>query len=220
MPESTPHIKTFVLGDYQTNCFVVTVPDADPRACWIFDCGFEPDAMFAYIEEHDLEPNAIILTHAHCDHMAGVDAALSRFGPLRISIHVAERGFCSDGMLNLSSLMGAPVTCTEPEHYLNDGDVIDVGGTTWRVLHAPGHSPGCAVFVHDESHQAIAGDTLFAGSMGRVDFPTSNPSDMKRSLEMIMTLPDETHIHPGHGPATTIGEERRTNPFVTGMIAI
>jgi glyoxylase-like metal-dependent hydrolase (beta-lactamase superfamily II) len=216
MPMPIPMIETFVLGDFQTNCFVVTAGDAD-AACWIVDCGYEPEAMLDSIDERGLRPQAILLTHAHSDHIAGVDAALSRFGPLPLHLHEAERGFCSEPMLNLSAALGAPVTSTEPDHWLRGGEVLRLGSSEWKVVHAPGHSPGCVLFVHEPSRRAIVGDTLFAGSMGRVDFPTSDPAAMRRTLtRVMMALPDDMTIHPGHGPATTIGRERATNPFVGG----
>ena len=214
---STPHIETLVLGDYQTNCSVVTVPDSptNPGHCWIVDCGFQPQAMFDYIDDHDIKPVRLLLTHAHCDHIAGVDQALARYGRIPLSIHEGEKRFCSDPMLNLSALIGMPVTCAEPEHYLKDGDTLEFNGTTWRVVHAPGHSPGCALYIHDDSMQAIVGDTLFAGSIGRTDFPTSDPQAMRHTIHnVMMSLPDDLMIYPGHGPTTTIGQERRSNPFV------
>ena len=213
-----PVITPFVLGPYQTNCFVVT-PD-NPSAgmpCWIVDCGFEPEELLEWIELQRLRPSAILLTHAHVDHIAGVDQALSRFGRLPLSIHRAEGEFCSDAMLNLSGLFGLPITCTAPDQLLDDGNVLKLADSSWRVWHTPGHSPGGACFVHDDSKQAIVGDTLFAGSIGRFDFPTSNVDDLRNSIQnVLMKWPDETVIFPGHGPKTTIGRERKTNPYVRG----
>lgn len=213
--EPTPDVTTFVLGEYQTNCFVVGVPGA--KACWIVDCGFDPGEMLDHVAAAGLRPQAILLTHTHPDHIAGLDLALGRFGPLPVYVHEAERGFCADPMLNLSAFMGAPIAVSEPDRHLAGGERLDLAGTSWRVVHAPGHSPGGVLYVHDGSRQAIVGDTLFAGSIGRMDFPTSDPDVFRRTIrEVLMTLPDDMTIHPGHGPATTIGRERRTNPFVVG----
>ena len=118
-------------------------------------------------------------------------------------------------MLNLAAMMGVDLRVTEPDHQLADGDTLTLNDTLWRVVHAPGHSPGGVLFIHDESNQAIVGDTLFAGGIGRFDFPTSNVDDLRRTIQdVLMALPDDMVIHPGHGPSTTIGAERRTNPFV------
>ncbi len=208
-----PVIQSFALGEYQTNCYVVAVPGA--AACWIVDCGFEPRRMLDWIEARGLLPEALLLTHAHFDHIAGVDIAHSRFAGLPAFIHEAEAGYCSDPLLNLSAWTGTPVAVTEPQHLLRGGDELRLGGTVWRVVHSPGHSPGGVLFVHDGSAQAIVGDTLMAGSIGRVDFPTSDPAAFRRTIrEVLMALPDRTTIHPGHGPPTTIGRERAGNPFV------
>ena len=215
MQTSPPAITPFVLGDYQTNCFIITPESAAPgQSCWIVDCGLQPNEMIDFIEQQQLKPQAILLTHAHLDHIAGVDRALSRFGKLPLHIHEAEIDFCEDPMLNLSALIGMPTTCTRPDHALKDGDVLTLGRTSWRIMHTPGHSPGGICFIHDDSKQAIVGDTLFAGSIGRFDFPTSNADDLRNSIKRIMTLPDDMTIYPGHGPETTIGRERRTNPYV------
>lgn len=212
---TAPIITPFVLGEYATNCHVVTVPPS--MDCWIVDCGFEPGEMLDWIESQGLTPRGILLTHCHVDHIAGIDEALSRLGSMPMHVHEAEAGFCSDPMLNLSALSGMPVNVTEPDQLLRDGDILTLGDSRWRVLHTPGHSPGGVAFVHDDSKQAIVGDTLFAGSIGRFDFPTSNADDLRRSVrQTLMSLPDDCTIYPGHGPSTTIVRERRTNPYIVG----
>lgn len=210
-----PVITTFTLGPYETNCFVVTPgPPTSGVNCWIVDCGIDPDEMLDWIEEQRLKPTALLLTHTHLDHMAGVDRAMSRLGDMPLYLHEKESGFCSNPMLNLSSLIGMPTTCKEPTRLLGDGETLRLDDSEWRVLHTPGHSPGGACFIHDASKQAIVGDAIFAGSIGRHDFPTSDVRDLRKSIQKIMTLPDDMTIHPGHGPKTTIGEERRSNPYV------
>ncbi len=215
MNEPQPTITAFVLGGYQTNCFVVTVPESDrPEACWVVDCGYEPEALIGHLKTHRLEPEALLLTHAHADHIAGVDQLLDEIGEMPIHLHAAEHRWCSEPMLNLSGIFGIPVTCTPATDELQEGQTLSLAGTTWRAHHTPGHSPGSVCFVHDASGQAIVGDTLFAGSIGRIDFPTSSPDDMRASIRRIMEWPDEMKILPGHGPVTTIQRERRMNPFV------
>lgn len=212
----TPVIHPFPLGDFQTNCFVVT-PDtpAPGMACWIVDCGFEPGELIDFVKQQQLVPKAMLLTHTHCDHIAGVDEVLKAFGPMSLYAHRAEAGFCSEPMLNLSPGIGLALSVTEPDHLLDGGETLELDGTKWRVVHLPGHSPGGVAYVHAESHQAITGDTLFAGSIGRFDFPTSDIDDLRRSVrETMMSWPDDTTIYPGHGPKTTIGRERKTNPYV------
>ena len=209
-------ITPFILGPYQTNCFILQPDETSPR-CWVVDCGFQPEPMIEHIEQEGLEVVGVLLTHCHSDHIAGLDQLRERVGAVPVSVHGAEAGFCSDALLNLSVMTGAPVTVGEPETTLEDGQVLDLDGTSWRVLHTPGHSPGGVLFVCDDAGEAFVGDTIFAGSIGRHDFPTSNVDDLRRSvLETVMSLPDDMRIYPGHGPMSTIGAERRGNPFVVG----
>jgi glyoxylase-like metal-dependent hydrolase (beta-lactamase superfamily II) len=204
-------ISSFALGDYQTNCHVVTEGDD----CWVVDCGYEPQPLIDHVVSQGLKPSVILLTHCHSDHIAGLDQLLSAIGDVPIMCHESEGDWNMNPMLNLSGLAGAPVTATPPSGFLTPNTPITLGTSSWQVLHAPGHSPGSLCFVHQESSQAIVGDTLFAGSIGRHDFPTSNVEDLRNSIaNVLMQLPDDMTIYPGHGPTTTIGEERATNPFV------
>jgi len=213
MTTPVPDIATFALGDFQTNCHVIRPPDA--TECWIIDPGFEPERMLSFIETERLTPIAILLTHAHVDHIAGVEATCARFGDLPLHLHRAEERWCEEPMLNLSAMMGQPVTCRPPTSCLDGGESIVLGPLEWDVVHAPGHSPGSVLFIHHPSRHAIVGDTLFAGSIGRIDFPTSDAEAMRRTIhETLMSLPDDMTVHPGHGPRTSIGVERTTNPFV------
>jgi len=221
----TPRIHSFPLGTFQTNCFVVEVPDGPARSasdgenrpCWIIDCGEDPKELLDFVAAQHLKPAALLLTHTHCDHIAGLPEARRRFPGIPVYVHEAERGFLPDPMLNLSIGLGTPLAYDEADHFLRDGEVVSLDGTAWRVLHLPGHSPGGCAFLHEPSGHMVSGDTLFNGSIGRTDFPTSNESDMKASLHRLMELPDTVQVHPGHGPSTTIGRERRGNPFITGM---
>lgn len=208
-------IDSFALGPFETNCLVVRDP-ADPgRACWIVDPGAGPDPVIEFVRRERLLPERIVLTHAHADHIAGLERVRRAFPGVPVLLHPEEDAFLSDPELNLSAFVGVPVTCGAADAPLREGDELRLGGSAWRVLHTPGHSPGSTTLVCDAAGEAIVGDTLFAGSIGRVDFPTSDPVRMRHSLrEVLMALPDAVRVHPGHGPSTTIGAERRSNPFL------
>jgi glyoxylase-like metal-dependent hydrolase (beta-lactamase superfamily II) len=214
-PSSTPELISLALGPVETNCFILSVPSGpDPQGCYLIDCGMDPEPLLDQVAEHAFEPRGLLLTHCHYDHIGGIERLMERFGPMPIWVHPIEADWNRDPMLNLSGMTPLPCVAPAPDKRFEDGDRLDLLGTHWDVLHLPGHSPG-SVALHDSTHGILlAGDTLFSGSVGRVDFPTSDPSAMKRSLERLMTLPDETVVHPGHGPATTIGRERVSNPYV------
>jgi hydroxyacylglutathione hydrolase len=203
---------------WQTNCFVVEVPNGpDPKGCWIVDCGQRPQPLFALIRERGLTPRGILLTHCHLDHIMGIDEALNAFGTMPILCHPLEGAWNGEPLLNLSAMSPSgvgEVRVSPPTAFVEDGHSVELCGSSWRVLHLPGHSPGSVAFWHEPSGQAIAGDVLFAGSIGRHDFPTSDARALKASLVKLMTLPNETRIYPGHGPSTTIGRERQQNPYV------
>ena len=212
MPQKL-RIHTFTLGDFQTNCFVVRLED-EP-ACWIVDAGFDPEPMLTFIAREGLNPQALLLTHAHCDHIAGAGQVHARWPQLPILIHRSEATFLRDPMLNLSALLGDPIEAPGATGYLEHGGVLELGRVTFEVRHTPGHSPGGITLYCEKAGVAIVGDTLFAGSIGRYDFPTSDGQQLIASIrEQLLIMPEETVIHPGHGPTSTIGQERRDNPFL------
>ncbi|MFK7789724.1 MAG: MBL fold metallo-hydrolase [Phycisphaeraceae bacterium] len=204
-------VQTFTLGQWQTNCFVLSVG----QSCWIVDAGFDPEAMLEAVDSQGLTVEKVVLTHAHLDHIAGLHAVRHRYPDVPILIHADEEDFLTDTRLNLSAAIAEPVVAPEATGLLHHGEQLELNGVAFDIRHTPGHSPGGITLVQHESNLAIVGDTLFAGSIGRYDFPTSDGPRLMRSInEQLMTLPDETQVLAGHGPATTIGQERATNPFL------
>ena len=227
----TPELKCFTLGPFETNCYVVSARNQEQDTsvgnaarvtdCWIVDASFEPEPLITYVREAGLTPRALILTHAHVDHIAGVNEVVKAFSEtgtgvrLPVWMHAAEREWLNDPLLNLSAMTGMPVTAVGPDRLLEQGEILSLAGMSWRVIHTPGHSPGGITLHHAESNTAIVGDTLFAGSVGRSDFPGSDHKTLERSIRtQLYTMPIVTRVYPGHGPPTTIDRERRFNPFV------
>ncbi len=208
-------ISVFTLGPYATNCYVLSTAGA--ADCWIIDASFGPGPIRESIQKRGLSPKALILTHAHVDHIAGVRELVAAFPGLPVFIHEAESEWLLDPELNLSVFSGTPVTAPKATRLLRDGDVLELGGIAWEVMHTPGHSPGSITLHAPQVAVAIVGDTLFSGSVGRTDFPGCSFEQLERSIRTrLYTLPLETRVLPGHGDATSIGAERESNPFVSG----
>jgi hydroxyacylglutathione hydrolase len=212
----TTRIEPFALGAYQTNCYLVRTEGGDrPPRAWVVDVGENPTPLLDRIAELALEPEAFVLTHAHLDHIAGLHEARRRFPGTPIWIHRAEEHWLLDAERNLSALSGRPVTAPPPDRLLDEDDVLDLAGGSWGVLHTPGHSPGSITLHNPELDVAFVGDALFQGSIGRTDFPGSSFETLAESIRTkLYPMPRGTVALPGHGPRTTIGHERDTNPFV------
>ncbi len=208
------HLQSFSLGDWQTNCYVLHATERD-APCWIVDAGFDPAPMIEYIRERRLQLEKILLTHAHLDHIGGLHEVRRALGPAPILIHPAERDFLTDTFLNLSAITHCPVVAPPADGDLTPGVPVELDGVEFEVRHTPGHSPGGVTLYQAQAGVALVGDALFAGSIGRYDFPTSDGELLLRSIrEQLLTLPDATRILSGHGPPTTIGAERRHNPYL------
>lgn len=216
MSQPTLELLGFPLGMWQTNCYLLH-PQGRPEA-WIIDAGFDPEPMLEAIRERNLSPVAVVLTHAHLDHIAGLEDIRRAFPEIPILIHPAEKQFLLQPDLNLSAFWERPVVAPAATGFLEHGQIIQLGDFKFQVRHTPGHSPGGICLYQKESNLLIAGDTLFYESIGRSDFPTSSGPQLIRSIrQQILTLPDETRVYPGHGPETTVGHERRYNPFIETM---
>lgn len=195
------------------------VVDPDTLKCAIIDPGMmdseEEEALDKYIKRNNLEVTKIINTHLHIDHVAGINFSKDTYNvPVLgnkedepLGQHVGEQA----AMFGLPGQL-EPVALN---HYLNDGDVIKIGNGTLTVIHVPGHSPGSIALYDKADGFVITGDALFQGSIGRTDLPGGSMPQLVKSIkEKLLPLPDDTVVYPGHGPATTIGSERRYNPFL------
>jgi hydroxyacylglutathione hydrolase len=208
-------VTQVTVGAFQENCYLVSDPNSEAIA--IVDPGSEPDRIIAAVEETGRTPEAIWITHAHVDHIGAI-AALTRRWNIPVWLHPLDEPLYRVGGRQ-AQLYGIPYE--EPpvvDSQFEDGATLKLGTLELTVMHAPGHAPGHVV-LHGHGN-ALVGDCLFAGSIGRTDLPFSNPTQLEASLKKIAALPPETIVHPGHGDITTIGAERVSNPFLNGTARI
>jgi len=207
-------IDHLILGAYETNSYVLREND-DSGDCLVIDTGLDAGKLPDFLAEHDLNPVALVFTHGHVDHIGGVSVLRSKFPDMKVYIHKLDAEMLTRPEQNLSQMTGIPFT-TEPEDScLAEGDVFEQAGVELLVLHTPGHTPGGICLYSEEDGVAFVGDTLFADSVGRTDFPSGSTSQLIDSIkEKLFTMPDETKVYPGHGPATTIAHEKAYNPFI------
>lgn len=198
---------------FEQNCSLIICEETNTAA--IVDPGGDPDRILKIVEEQGVKVDKIILTHGHLDHVGGTEAIASA---LNIPIVGPEKEdlFWLEQLESQSQRFGFPLTSSfTPDKWLQEDEVVEVGKITLKVLHVPGHTPGHIALFDALSKQVIVGDILFNGGIGRFDFPRGNQMQLITGIKKkLLTLPAETIVYPGHGPTTTIGHEKLSNPFL------
>jgi hydroxyacylglutathione hydrolase len=209
--------KQVPLGPLQTNCYLII---DDENSCLIVDPGDNPRKLISIIEEQCLKPAAIVLTHAHFDHIGAVDKIRDKYA-LKVYIHEKEKDWLTDPSLNGSKLfmMNEPIKARAADYFFNDeAEAMTIGNFTFSLFETPGHSPGSISMYFPEAHFVVVGDALFQRSIGRTDLPGGNHNQLVKSIhDRLLVLPEETQVLSGHGPITSIGEEIDANPYLNGF---
>ncbi len=207
-------IHTLVSMPFAENTYVVW---RDGRGdALVIDPGLEPDLVLDFLHERGLWPAAILNTHGHADHIGGNEALKATYPNALLLIGANEAQMLTDAEANLSAPFGMAIVSPPADRLVREGEVLDLAGIPLEVLDIPGHSPGHVVFVHRAAPVIVfGGDVLFRGSVGRTDFPGGSAEQLFEGIRgKLFALPDDTVVYPGHGPVTTTGVEKRTNPFV------
>lgn len=211
-------LRRFEGGPFQENAYLALSESSDHAV--LVDPGAAAPRAVAALREEGRTPAAILLTHAHLDHVDGIPAVREAFPDVPIWLHPEDRPLY-DAVPQQALAFGMPrIELPEPDRAIVPGETLDLGGDLrFQVRFAPGHAPGHVVFIHEASSRVLVGDVVFAGSIGRTDLPGGSYSTLLASIqEQILTLPDDMVLLPGHGPETTVGRERRSNPFLTGAV--
>ncbi len=210
----TKQIETIVVGPFAVNCYLYY--DNQTKTGLIIDPGAEAERIIERVNQLEIKPAAILLTHGHGDHIAGVEEIKNKFN-LPLYVGDGEQSLLANPSENVSAFLGTPIIAPEPDHLLKHDDLLTFGKIELKVIATPGHSKGGVCYLEENLRMLICGDTLFAGSIGRTDLPGGSMSTLLESIHnQILTLPDEVICYPGHGPSTTVGAERNNNPFLIG----
>ena len=211
------NIKRFVANAIGENCYILW---DDTLEAAIIDCGAwgetKETKIAHFIEENNLQPRMALQTHMHFDHVLGLPFLLRQYG-LRPRCHAFEQEVYNYVPIMASELFGLELSdpLVPVEEYLVDNEELQFGNIRFRILFTPGHTPGGLCFYFPDNKALFSGDTLFLGSIGRSDLPGGNGGQLIRSIHTkLLSLPDDVTVYPGHGPATTVGNERRNNPYL------
>lgn len=210
-------VRSITVGPFMVSCHFVSEDGCGPAL--VIDPGAHPERLMAFVREHGYDVRLIVNTHGHGDHI-GCNAALKRAFPgAELAIHEADAPLLADPHLNLSAFFGFSASSPPADQLLKDGHDVALGNLTFEVIHVPGHSPGGICLgrraADGDPPVLFTGDCLFAGGIGRSDFPGGDGAALLKGIrDRLLTWPDETLVYPGHGPPTTIGRERRANPYL------
>lgn len=204
-------IKTLALGSYQTNCYIVF--DSAQQECVLIDPGFEPQVILDRLEQLELEPAAILLTHGHFDHVGAVEELVKKTG---CTLWMHEGDYSQ--FKNPTNAFFYPLAnCDFTEvQFCEEGETIHAGGLTFTVMATPGHTWGSVCYLCEDA--LFCGDTLFAGSCGRIDLPGGDRATMLLSLERLAEITTDYRIFPGHGGSSTLAREQESNPYLKGIL--
>jgi len=203
------------LGPLQTNCYLFF---NEKKECLIIDPGGDGKKLISLLEQQHIKPLAILLTHAHFDHIGAVDDVRKQWS-IPVYVHKNEKDWLSDSSLNGSQFfMAGAVSVAEPDKLIKGEGKLEIGEFSLQVYETPGHSPGSVSFYAQEAGIVFSGDALFAGSIGRTDLPGGNHEQLIKSIHnKLLNLPEETIVLSGHGPETSIEQEMESNPFLNGF---
>ncbi|MEM6381719.1 MAG: MBL fold metallo-hydrolase [Pseudomonadota bacterium] len=212
-PARALEVSVIPVTDIQQNCSVLTCTAT--RRSALVDPGGEAERLIDLVQQGGIELEQVLLTHGHIDHIGGAQDIADQFNIPIVGPHSADAPLI-DNVEDQARMFGVPgVRAPTIDRWLEAGDTIQVGEVVFEVLHTPGHAPGHVIFVNHESRFIVMGDVLFAGSVGRTDLPLADHGTLMKSIfQTVLTLGDDYQFLPGHGPASSLGRERQTNPFL------
>lgn len=204
------HVEMMPVGPFEANCYLAW---GETRQALVIDPGADAERVLRLLDRHNLTVAAYLLTHGHMDHI-GALAPLAALRPAPIGLHPDDARWAFEPANQMPPYYPVPERPSETARPLADGQEWTDGGLTYRILATPGHSPGSVCYYFPSEHALFTGDTLFQGTVGRTDLPGGATAVLSRSLERLAKLPPETRIYAGHGAASTLAEELRSNPFL------